>query len=238
MTEAVLIDRPVRNALYLAGIVVAIAVASSLAFNESRAGSSAVFLIMGVPTALLAIVGVFYAKHYGFLRSWVTVRSGDFTRGFAAAAILFGGAYAFMRVVAPPESVRASWYARMYLQAGDPMVLRKHVGLVVLGIIVVSVAEEVLWRGFVMALLEDLLGWSRAWMGAAVLYALAHAPTLYMMRDPVAGLNPVMVLGALGCGLVWGGMARMYDRLLPSIFSHVLFDWTVIMMFRLWGPSV
>lgn len=233
-------DRPpaVRNALYLAGIVLAVAVASSLAFDLSRSGTAAVFVIMGVPTVALAVAGVFYARHYGFLKSWITVKSGDFTRGFAAAAILFGGAYLFMRIAAPPDSVRASWFARLYLQAGDPTVLRKHVGLVVLGIVVLSIAEEIVWRGFVIALLEDLMGWSRAWMGAAVLYALAHLPTIWMLRDPVAGLNPVLVLGALACGLVWGGMARLYDRLLPSIFSHVLFDWTVIMMFRLWGPSV
>lgn len=227
-----------RNALYLFGIVVTIAVAATLAFDLSRAGTAAVFVVMGVPTVVLAALGVLYAKQGSFLNSWVAVRSGDFTRGFAAAAILFGAAYAFMRIVAPPDSVRASWFARLYLQAGDPSVLRKHVGLVVVGIVILSIAEEVLWRGFVIALLEDIMGWSRAWIGAAVLYALAHVPTLWLFRDPVAGLNPVLVLGALGCGLVWGAMARAYDRLLPSIFSHILFDWTVIMMFRLWGPSV
>jgi len=30
-------------------------------------------------------------------------------------------------------------------------------------------------------------------------------------------------------------MARRYGRLAPSIFAHILFDWTVLMMFRLWG---
>ena len=32
--------------------------------------------------------------------------------------------------------------------------------------------------------------------------------------------------------------ARLRDRLTPSIVSHGLFDWAVLMMFRLWGPSV
>jgi hypothetical protein len=58
------------------------------------------------------------------------------------------------------------------------------------------------------------------------------------MRDPDAGPNPLVPLAALGAGLVWGWMAQRYERLLPGIFSHVLFDWTVVMMFRLWGPSV
>jgi membrane protease YdiL (CAAX protease family) len=228
----------VRNALYLFGIVVAIAVAASLAFDVSRAGTSAVFLYMGIPTVLLALLGIARARHDGILKDWASVRSGDFTRGFAAAALLFGGSYAFMRVVAPPDSVRASWLARLYLQAGDPAVLRKNVSMVVLAIVVLAIAEEVLWRGLVTSLLEEVIGSRRAWIWAAVLYALAHAPTVWALRDPVAGANPVLMLAALGCGLVWGGMARVYGRLLPSIFSHVLFCCAVIIMFRLWGPSV
>ncbi|MBX3259975.1 MAG: CPBP family intramembrane metalloprotease [Labilithrix sp.] len=227
-----------RNVAYLAGIVLAIAAASHFAFELSRAGTSAFFLVMAVPTVALAALGVLRARHDGILKSWVSVKSGDFSRGFAAAVVLFGAAYAFTKTVAPPESIRASWLARLYLQLGDPTVLRKSVGAVVVAIIVMAIAEELLWRGLVVSLLEEQIGSRRAWVWAAVLYAVAHAPTIWALRDPVAGLNPVIVLAALGCGLVWGGMARAFGRLLPGVFSHVLFDWTVIMMFRLWGPSI
>ena len=227
-----------RNVAYLVGIVATIAAASYFAFDLSRAGTPALFLIMAVPTVVLAGIGVLRAKNDGILKSWISVKSGDFSRGFAAAALLFGASYAFMRFVAPPDSIRASWLARLYLQLGDPQILRKNVGMIVLAIIVIAIAEEVLWRGLVVSLLEEVIGSSRAWVWAAVLYSVAHAPTIWALRDPVAGPNPVIVLAALGCGLVWGGMARSFQRLLPGIFSHVLFDWTVIMMFRLWGPSV
>lgn len=227
-----------RNVAYLAGIVLTIAGASYFAFDLSRAGTPAFFLFMAVPTVVLAALGIVRAKNDGILKSWFSVRSGDFSRGFAAAALLFGAAYAFTKVVAPPSSIRASWLARLYLQLGDPQVLRKNVGMVVLAIIVIAVAEEILWRGLVISLLEEKIGSRRAWVWAAVLYAIAHAPTIWALRDPVAGPNPVIVIAALGCGLVWGGMARGFERLLPGIFSHVLFDWTVLMMFRLWGPSV
>ncbi|MBX3207322.1 MAG: CPBP family intramembrane metalloprotease [Labilithrix sp.] len=227
-----------RNVAYLAAIVATVAVASHFAFELSRAGTSSFFLVMAVPTVALAVLGVLRARHDGILKSWVSVKSGDFSRGFAGAAVLFGAAYAFTRVVAPPESIRASWLARLYLQLGDPTALRKNVGVVVVAIIVIAIAEELVWRGLVVSLLEEQIGSHRAWVWAAVLYAVAHAPTIWALRDPVAGPNPVIVLAALGCGLVWGGMARRFERLLPSVFSHVLFDWTVIMMFRLWGPSV
>ncbi|MDF2692102.1 MAG: hypothetical protein K0S65_485 [Labilithrix sp.] len=227
-----------RNVAYLVGIVATIAVAAHFAFDVTRAGSSAFFLIMAVPTVVFAVLGLIRAKNDGILKHWVSVRSGDFSRGFAAAAILFGSAYFFTKAIAPPESVRASWLARLYLQLGDPSVLRKNVSMVVVAIIIIAVAEEIVWRGLVVSLLEEQIGSRRAWVWAAVLYAVAHAPTIWALRDPVAGANPIIVLAALVCGLVWGGMARKFDRLLPGVFSHVLFDWTVIMMFRLWGPSV
>ena len=238
--------------MYLAAIVVAIAIGSHFAFQLSRAGQPAFFLWIGVPTVLIAIVGAVRAHREGSLyrrssfdetsgsggAGWLNVRGGDFTRGFGSAALLFGGAYGFMRLVAPQGSDRESWLARLYLQIGDPTTLRKSVVFVVVVIIIMAVAEELVWRGLVTSLLEDLVGSSRAWVWAAVLYALAHVPTIWALRDPVAGLNPVVPAAALAAGLVWGYMARRFERLLPGIFAHVLFDWTVLMMFRLWGPSI
>ncbi len=227
-----------RNAVYLAAVVLTIAIAAHFAFDVSRAGTPAVFLMLAVPTTVIAVAGVLRARNDGVLEQWIAVRSGDFTRGFAAAAVLFGATYVFMRMITPPESPRASWLARLYLQIGDPSMLRKSVGMVVIAIIVMAVVEEIVWRGLVVSLLEEVVGSRRAWVWSAVLYALAHLPTVWALRDPVAGPNPVILLAAFFAGLVWAGMARRFDRLLPGVFAHVLFDWTVIMMFRLWGPSV
>lgn len=226
-----------RNGLYLAGIVVAVAIASHLAFAPARAGTRFLFVAMAIPTVALAIVGVARAYRDGVIKDLVGVKGGDFTRGFASAAVLFGGAYAFSRVVTPPTAPQAIWLARLYDQVGDPSELRKNVGVVVLAIVTMAVCEEIVWRGLVTSLLEERLGSRRAWVWAAVLYALAHVPTMWQLKGS-AGMNPVIVLAALACGLVWGAMARHFGRLLPSVFSHVLFDWTILMMFRLWGPSL
>jgi hypothetical protein len=32
-------------------------------------------------------------------------------------------------------------------------------------------------------------------------------------------------------------MARSFGRLTPSILAHAAFDWAIVMMFPLWGPS-
>lgn len=238
-----------RNVAYLVGIVVAIGIGAHQTFQVSRAGQPTFVLWIAVPTVALAIAGAIRAHQDGTLyrrgsfddgggKGWLNVRSGDFTRGFLGAALLFGAAWAFTKVVTPSGSPRESWIARLYLQLGDPTTLRKNVVLIVIGIIIMAAAEEIVWRGLVTSLLEEKIGSRRAWVWAAVLYAVAHVPTMWALRDPVAGPNPMIVVAALGCGLVWGFMARRFERLLPGIFSHVLFDWTVLMMFRLWGPSV
>jgi membrane protease YdiL (CAAX protease family) len=214
---------------------------AQLAFAPARAGTPQVFIFMAIPTVGLALVGIARAYRDGVLKDWAGVKGGDFTRGFAAAALLFGASYVFSKVVTPPTAPQAIWLARLYDQAGDPAELRKSVGTVVCGLLLVGVAEEVLWRGLVISLLEEQIGSRRAWVWAAVLWAVSHVPTLWQLRtsgEHSAGLNPVVVIAALGCGLVWGFMARRFGRLLPGIFSHVLFDWTVLIMFRLWGPSV
>ena len=240
-----------RNVAYLVAIVVAIATGSHFAFQLARAGQPSFLLWIGVPTVLIAVAGALRAHSNGDLyrrstfderggsgAGWLNVRSGDFTRGFAGAAVLFGAAYGFTKLVAPVGSDRESWLARLYLQLGDPTTLRKNVAFIVVTIVVMAAAEELVWRGLVTSLLEERVGSRRAWVWAAVLYSLAHVPTLWALRDPVAGLNPILPAAALGAGLVWGYMARRFERLLPGIFSHVLFDWTVLMMFRLWGPSI
>lgn len=239
-----------RNIAYLVAIVVAIAIGSHFAFQLSRAGEPTFALWIGVPTIAIAIVGALRARADGNLyrrssfdekgggAGWLNVRGGDFSRGFAASALLFGGAWVFMKLIAPVGSDRESWLARLYLQLGDPTTLRKNVPFVVAGLVILAIGEEIVWRGLVTSLLEERVGSRRAWVWAAVLYAVAHVPTMWALRDPVAGLNPLVPAAALACGLVWGFMARRFERLLPSIFSHVLFDWVVLMMFRLWGPSV
>lgn len=224
-----------RQVAYLVGIVAVIAFASHMAFQPSRAGTPGVFLWIGAPTVALAIAGCVRAWQDGVLRDWFRIRSGDFTRGFLGAALLFAGSFAFSKSLKLPQLL---WLARLYDQLGDPAVLRKNVSLVVVALVLTAIAEEIVWRGLVVSLLEEKVGSRRAWIVSAILYALAHVPTIWALADINAGPNPLLVLAALGAGIVWGFMARRFERLVPGIFSHVLFDWTVVMMFRLWGPSV
>ena len=85
--------------------------------------------------------------------------------------------------------------------------------------------------------LEPKVGSRRAWIYGAFLYALAHLPTAFALRDANLGPNPVLPLAALACGLVWAFAVRKTGRLVPTILAHALFDWCVIVGYRLAGPS-
>ncbi len=189
---------------FLAMTVVVTGIASYLAFSPSRAGSPAFWALAAGPTVALAVVAAAWAARDELLREWLS------------------------------PSPREIWLVSLYGQIGDPRALQAHAPAVAAVVIVVALAEEVLWRGMVTQLLADRVGSHTAWAWAAGLYALAYVPTMWALRAG-QGLNPVLAIAALGGGLVWGAMARGFRRLAPGVLAHALFDWAVIMMFPLWG---
>jgi membrane protease YdiL (CAAX protease family) len=122
---------------------------------------------------------------------------------------------------------------RLYLQIGDP----DAEGQVLVGasVFLIGALEEVTWRGLVLRELAIPGGETRAWLLSTALYMAAHLPTLFLLSDPRAGLNPLLVMASLGCGLVWGRIAIRADRLVPAIFAHALFSWAIV-EFPVWRP--
>lgn len=219
-------------------VTLVVALANHWAFRLEYLGSATFGLTLAVPYVLLATAAVVYAKREDVLRSWVSPKWGDFTLGFAIALVTVGSAWGFVRFVCAPGTPRESWIARLYLQLGSPADLKAHMGAVAALVITMAVCEELVWRGLVPYLLEPLTGSRRAWMVSAFLYAIAHLPTAWNLRDPVAGLNPILPLGALGAGALWGITSRYFGRLTPNIIGHAFFGWAFAMMFRLWGPGI
>ncbi|HEY6459875.1 MAG TPA: CPBP family intramembrane glutamic endopeptidase [Polyangiaceae bacterium] len=219
---------------FVALTVVVTAVASYFAFLPRYSGSVVFWALAGGPTLVLAAVAAAWARHEDLLRGWLSPRWGDFTRGVVGAVLLFGVAWAFSRIVVPVGSHREIWLVSLYGQIGDPRLLQQRAPLVAAAILLVTFAEEVLWRGMVTQLLADRVGTRTAWIWAAVLYALAYVPTAWSLQAS-GGLDPVLPVAALGAALLWGAMARAFGSLAPCILAHALFDWAVVMMFPLWG---
>ncbi len=227
----------IKNLGFVGFIAVVVAVAGYLACSGDIAGTPRVALLGVGPTLAVGVVGAYFLHREELLVPLVTFRPGDFTRGFLAALLIFAAASAATHFFLPLTSPRASWLLRAYLQIGDPKDLRDHLPGVVVAIALAAIAEEVVFRGIVPTFLEGVLGSRRAWLYSAVLFAAVQLPTAFALRTK-EGLNPLLPVAALFSGLVWGYMTRRWGRLWPAIICHALLDWCVIIMFRLYGPSL
>jgi len=220
--------------LIAAAAVLMVAVSMGLAMRPASAGTALVLLVPAVPYVVLTVLALLRMKRQGTLSEALRPRSGDLTFGALVAVMLFFGALAGRMFLAAHGTVREAWIVRIYLQVGDPETLQRHMLALSLAVGAVAILEEISWRGFVYPVLEERLGTRRAWPATAVLYAAAHIPTMFVLRDPFAGPNPLIVLAALGCGLVWGLVVARLGRLPVAIVSHALFTWAVVLQFPLW----
>src|SRR5271155_4046988 len=128
--------------VFVASVVLAIAVSSWFAFSPDVSGALAFWAWAGGPSVLFALVSVVWATREGLVRTWLSPRWGDASRGIVGAAVLFGLAWAGAHSFAPVGSPREIWLVSLYGQIGDPTVLQAHAGAVATFVIIVSLAEE------------------------------------------------------------------------------------------------
>ena len=214
--------------------VVVVGAALCFAMQAQYAGSWMMLALLGAPYAVLSTLGLLRMHRKGEIWTLLRPRSGDLTYGAVAAAMLFFGAWVGRMALAPHGTAREGWLVRIYLQIGNPDLLQRHFLMVGGAIVMLAILEEITWRGWVYGALKEKLGVRRAWPFCAALYAVAHAPTIVLLRDPFGGPNPLLFLCMLGCGLVWGLLVASTDRLPVSIFSHALFLWVAVYQFPLW----
>jgi hypothetical protein len=225
------------SAAFVALTVAVVALTAYLAFRPEDAGPARTWLLAAGPTVLLGGLAAAWARREDLLREWLSPTWGDFTLGVLGAILLYGFAWGFVRGVAPVGSPREIWLVSLYGQLGEPRVLQAHAPEIAAAIAVTALAEELLWRGAVTQMIAERTGSRLAWIWAAGLYALTYVPTAWSLGAGVgtSRWNPALAIAALGGGLLWGGMARRFGRLVPGVLAHALFDWAALMMFPLWG---
>jgi membrane protease YdiL (CAAX protease family) len=201
-------------------VTCAIALVLALGFRPSLAGTPTLWLGVGVPYVLLGGFALFYLQRRDRLRALFRFKSGDASLGIVIGLALLVGAWLFAKRWLPLDSPQHAWLLRVFLLAGD---VSSPVASSALLLIILS--EELVWRGWIQALLRERLGPRRAWFVCALLYGAAHLPSVVTLQDPAAGANPLLVLAALGCGMCWSLLAERSGRLLPSLFSHVVFSY-------------
>ncbi len=90
-------------------------------------------------------------------------------------------------------------------------------------IIIIAPAEEIFWRGLVQKYFIRATCPNVGLVFGAAIYALVHL---------WAG-NPVLVLAAFVCGLVWGWQYRQNGSLVGVILSHAIWDVAVFIVIPL-----
>ena len=81
--------------------------------------------------------------------------------------------------------------------------------------------EELVWRGLAIDLFSKPLGPSGAVLVASLVYVLPQ----------IAFRSPLLVIVALCCGLVWGGLRVRTDGLLAPLVAHLTWDLLVFVLF-------
>ena len=82
-------------------------------------------------------------------------------------------------------------------------------------LLIIGPAEEIFWRGYVQRTLVSRFSPDAAFLLATAAYTLVHLPSL----------NFMLIMAALVCGVMWGGLYRLFPQHFTAIVvSHALWD--------------
>jgi hypothetical protein len=211
-------------------ILVAATATYAFAFRPSLQGTTSFWFALAVPYLLLAGLSLHKMWQDGDLER-LKPRWGDVGIGVSVGGLLLLASWAGRAMLAPAGTPRQGWIFRIYLQLGQSEEIERSI-LVSAILLLVPVCEELVWRGAVLHTLSRRLGMRAAWPITALLYAAAMIPTAFGLYHEEAGLNPLLFLAGLGCGLVWSFMAGRLGRLPPVILSHMTFTYFSVVQFR------
>lgn len=109
---------------------------------------------------------------------------------------------------------------RRIKQISDEFIRPLFGGCSVAELALISVAagwgEELLFRGFLQAALEDQFGWLLGLLGASVVFGLLHF------------ITPTYALYAALMGVYLGGLWLASGNLLAVIVTHAFYDWVAL----------
>ena len=80
---------------------------------------------------------------------------------------------------------------------------------------IIGPGEEIFWRGYIQRRLSERWSPNVGFLLATTAYTLIH----------VASLNFMLVMAAMVCGFLWGGLFRLFPKHFTAIvISHALWD--------------
>lgn len=208
---------------HISTCVAVVAATLAVATSAALGGTTTPWYVLVSGYGLLALWSGLVLKREGRLGALLRPRGGDLTLGIVSGLVLAGSAFFVLRLVAPLDSTRSGWLFNLYAQFGDVQGELPRTA----ALLMVVAFEELVWRGMVQTRCIDVWGARRGLIIASALYALAHAPTVFTLQHAPVGPNPLLVLGALGCGLVWGVVVLLTGRLAPALVCHAVVSYFV-----------
>jgi membrane protease YdiL (CAAX protease family) len=200
-------------------VIAIIALAMTVALQPSWLGSRVPWFVMLGTYLGLAVWSLLDTYRNGLFWERFRVRAGDVSIGILLGLGLAAAGVVGQRFLAAPGSAGAKWLLEVFLAAGDFQ--KDPLSIVVL--CVVAVCEEAVWRGMVQ---DQLTRWNeRSAPGLTALgYGAATLPSVVLLSANGSG-NPLLLLAALGAGLVLSYARRVVPRLLPLMIAHVVFTY-------------
>jgi membrane protease YdiL (CAAX protease family) len=119
----------------------------------------------------------------------------------------------------------------VYYLLGETWNIQEHAAIPWL-VVLSSMLDEVVWRGWIQDRLGDVMPKWRAWLCTAGLYAIQATPTLFALQDPIEGLNPLLLALALCGGLLWGFLTYATGRATAAMLAHAGFTYFIVVQFR------
>ncbi len=193
----------------------------AIAMRGTWAASWQFWATLAVTYAALSALAVRQLHERQLVAARMKPRGGDVSIGILLGLLMVVAGVVVQRWLAPLTSPQAGWLAAIYIQVGNI----QNSGPLIAMLASLGLMEELVWRGMVLEALRDRFGPRWAAPTSALFYSVAHIPTLFTLQVAPAGPNPLLVVAALGAGLLWGFAAMALSRLWPVIIAHVVFSY-------------
>jgi len=200
-------------------------------WRPELAGKPTLYLWLCLTQLPFAALAIYFLWRRGDLGRFLKPKPGDVLRGVSVAGALTIAIWAGRTLLMPHGSPGEAWLARLYIHLGNPLELER-IGWVTFVVVMGAILDELIWRAWLQPLLVKRLGAGLGVGATALGYTLGALPSCFLLADPAAGLNPLVLIVALATGLTWGYVAHITGRVIPTMVAHTTLAYFTLLQFR------
>ncbi|MGZ3419194.1 MAG: CPBP family glutamic-type intramembrane protease [Polyangiales bacterium] len=184
-------------------------------FAWRSSAPSATWLVLGAAYTLVALLGAAMLAREEALKETFEMIAGDVSRGIAGGALIivlaYGGGIVLMKI--SPAFMARELGVALQVRAAVPVEWQR-----ALAVVVLVVAEELIFRAAVTHVLEEKMGSVRAPWVASALCVVAALPSL----------RPSVIAVAVATSAVAAFLVARFRRPVIAMVSHAAFAWVAL----------